>query len=622
MPDCSGFYRNGLPVAAVLLIFFFAGCTTTSWVIDDETARDYDSRTVVSDSVYFHQAGIPSPQNPVLELDFLQSTKAEYNEHLVSRRYIQQYRPRYGYLALGMTGMGIGLYLANTSVIDADKLSTRDRALLNSAALSIGLASYFSMKPAGEARPAGEKRQLQKTGTIVEEDTVPAELPEDAVATLTIHRGDSALVSDENLAFEENRIAVNIPQKSGLQQLDGGDTLSLDITVSYKEHQFRSRIPVSDFMQEFVVTDSSDVPVRSSPALISNNIIRHAGAVSRFPFLTDLNDGWFRILKSGEAAYIQKEKVSRIWRFAEVTESDHLVVPSDRPVFGDLEVERNLPENQRTNPDAIAVIITNGAYADPVRMLPHADRVAELAASYFRDAAGLYSDNIVILEDMSRDDILQFIDDSDSLKIGGRHLSAEESDFFFYYYGHAFTDEEDNLFLLPVDYDPGDREERYVSFEALADAIGALHTRSSLIVMDTDWSRASVFGQESSGQIRGKDQAVDELSRILTGDRENTALFWAAEPGEISGPYSGPNDRDQYPYDIFTWYFFKSIKDGFRTAGEISDYLERNVPFTSRRLHDRSQNPLFFGNRDLTLIPDPSESEDGEEEQANMESLE
>ena len=601
--------RNLAGAVAALLIFLLSGCTTASWVVDEEPVMDQESKTVVSDSTYFGEFTTPNPQNPVLELDFLKNREVEYSEHLISRRYIQQYRPRYGYLALGITGMGIGLYLANTSVIDADKLSTRERALLNTAAISLGAASYLSMKPVGEARAAGEERQLQQTGKVVVRDTIPAELSETASARLTISRGQDTLVDEESVGFEENRLAIHLIEKTGLQQLEANDTLSLDLLVTYNGFEYRSRIPISDIMQKFVVTTSSDVPIRTSPALISNNIIRHVGAESRFPFLSDVDDAWYRILKSGGAAYVQNDEVDRIWRIADLTETDHMVVQSDRPVFGDLQVERNLPDNQRANSDAIAVIISNGAYEDPVRILPYADRVAQLASHYLHQTAGLYSENIVVYEDMTKQQMIDLMEDSDSLMIGGRHLSPEESDLFFYYYGHAFTDDEDRLYLLPVDYDPGARTERIVPFDDMAHMIGDMRSRSSVIVMDTDWSRAAVFGQESGTEIRIGHEKMEDLSMLMGSEGERTAVYWAAEPGELAGPYSGSNDRYRYPYDIFTWYFFRSIQDGSRSAGEVSDYLERNVPFTSRRLHDRSQNPVFFGNRDMIFIPDSQETE-------------
>ncbi len=578
------------------------GCTTSAWVVKEEPTPDPDSEVVVSEERLFVPAATPTPQSPVLSLDFVMERQLQYNRHLVSERYIQRYRPRYGYMTLGLAGMGFGVYFSNFSRNGADQLSDRERIILNAASAGLGAAAFMSMKPVGEPRPAGERRLLQQMDTVVQNDTIPASLTEEEAARLTMVRGQDTLITEKQIPIRENRVSIHLGQQAGFKQLPISDTTGLDVQVQYQEITFNRHYPVPDFMQKFVEVVNSGVPLRSAPAILTNNIIRHVEAESRFPLLTEVDDRWYRILRSDGPAYVLKEHTRQIWQMTDTADIEEFVVQADEPVFGDLEIERDLPDNRRSNPDGIAIVIINSDYREPVRSLPYASRTGELAALYLNRVMGYYSDNILVFENMTGGEMQQLLAESDSLMIGGRHLNMDESDLFVYYFGHAFTDEDDRRYLLPVDYDPGEIDQQLIPLGEIAETLGKIRARQTVLVLDTDWSRGSVFGFSSRPEIRSPQPQLDALASALPPEsRSRSAVFWAAQPGQVSEPYSGMNGRRAYPYNIFTWHFFEALQEGAQTTGDIEQYLQRNVPFTSRRLHDRAQDPGFSGNRDLVL---------------------
>ncbi len=603
-PQASERVRS--PLMRIVLAMVFAlglsSCTTSAWMVAEQPVADPDSETTLSEIEFFHPVIPPSPQNPVFSLELLNERALLYNMHLASERHIQQYRPRYGYMVLGLSGMTMGLYLSNSSVIDADRLSTRERAMLNLAALSIGAASYLAMKPDGEPRPAGEKRLLQKTGTRVFQDTIPVPLSTDAQARLSLTRGTEKLVDARPLDFRDNTVSFHIGQETDIWRLPGTDTTGLHLQLEYQNVRFDQYVALSDFMQEFVEVTASSVPLRTSPAILSNNIIQHVGSQSRFPFLSDVDDRWYRILRSDGPAYVRKEYSRRMWQVADTARIGDQVVLPDQVVFGDIEIERNLPDNRRANPDAIAIVIINGEYRDPLQYLRNASRTAQLVSLYSSQVLGYYSDNIRVYQNMTYDEMRLLLQESDSLMIGGRHLSQDESDLFVYYYGHGITDPDNRFYLVPVDYDPAGGTSGLIPVQDLVDTIAGMSARKTVTVLDTDWSRASVFGTHTDNGVRIRTEEAEALQSVMSRLPETAAVLWAASPGQRSGPYSVNNDRVGHPYDIFTWYFFQGLKDGQRTTGGLESYLERNVPFTSRRLLDRAQNPGFSGNGNLTLI--------------------
>lgn len=590
-----------LRVLLIGLVLSGSGCTTASWVVEEDPVPDPSSEVVLSDSLFFQPEFRPTPQNPLLSLQLINFRELSYNEHLVSKRYIQRYRPRYGYLVLGMAGMSAGLYLANISDLGGDELGSRDRALLNLGAVSLGAASYLTMKPAGDPRPAGEERMLQKSGTTIVEDRNVIEQPSDTTASLTVTRGDTVLVEEQKILFDNAHLVVDLIQVTGITTLDIDDTTPWHVEIDYNGTYYRESFSVDDLMQEFVEVTENNVPVRTAPAILVNNIIRHVDRSSRFTYLQEADDRWYRILKSSGPAYIQTEHAHVIRSAVEDSDRQELIVQSGQAVFGDLAIERNLPENRRNNPDGIAIIIANGEYQNPVDNLPYAARTGELAEHYLTNTLGFFSENIMVYENINQQQMRDLFEESDSLMIGGRQLSMDDSDLFVYYYGHAFTDN-DQLHLLPVDYDPGERNERLIPFDLLSDALGKMRSRQTVLVMDTDWERSSVFGQTPQNQMGSNKEEMATVSRSLIGDSDRFAIYWAAEPGQHSAPYTGGNGHGAYPYNLFTWYFFHALQHGAETAGEIEAHLERNVPFTSRRLYDRAQSPAFWGNTNLSIV--------------------
>ncbi|MDI6400684.1 hypothetical protein QLX67_01665 [Balneolaceae bacterium ANBcel3] len=585
-------------------LFFTVSCTTSAWIQDDEPVVNPESEVILQETIRFLPKDMPRPRSPELSLDIVKERELRYYEQLLSRRYIQDYKPRYGLMAAGFTGMTMGLALANTSLINSDSFSGREKVLLNMASLAIGSASLLAMKPDGDPRPADEERFIQRTGIHIVQDTIPYVPVNGDSLRYTIMRGGDTLAYRKNAVPEGEPFTIHLLEESGLQELAHSDTTGIVVQVDFRDVEQTYELSVRSIMQEYVVVRAENTAVRTAPVRITGNIIRHAGSESQFPLLRIEDEQWFRILKRGDVAYIQSDDTELLWKPAENLGFDDRIIQSGQPVFGDLDIERNVPDHRRVNPEGIALVIINGQYAGPVESKPFAERTGELARYYFSQVLGFYSDNILIYENLTEQQMLNLFENSDSLMIGGRQVSMDESDIVVYYYGHAKIGQHDRLFLLPVDYDPSERNRKMVSFDEFVTVVEQLRSRMTLVVMDTDWTTQSVFGDTLDAYVRSNEERMKEFSGSLADPGFHGGIFWAAQPTQQSGTYLSPDGRIRYPYDIFTWYFFKAMQDNSKTAREIRDYLDYNVPFTSRRLHERSQNPVYLGNTGIQIVPD------------------
>lgn len=586
------------------LLFFISigGCTTSSWVIDEEPVRYPPSETILSERPLFLPVQMPEPHNPLLKIKLMTEREITYDRHLVSKRHIQKYRPSYGYLIPGLGVMGFGLYLANFSDQSGSALSGRDRVIINICSFAMGMASIMAMKPSDEPRDTGEYRFLQKKDTVITKDTLDSYLSEGKKSIINLKMGKDRILSNKEISFEDNVIAIRPLQHLNIQKLEKADTASLTIGVSYDGLVYEQTFPIETLMKSYVQTTSSEVPLRASPVRLDNNIVRHVPEGSRFMLLNEIDDRWYRVYGYEEPAYLPIDQARKIWLSADAEEADFLASAAGDVVFGDLSIERNLPDNRRAQPEGIAVIILNGAYSAPVKSLPHASRTAKLATLYANRVLGYYLDHILVFENMTHSEMTRFFQESDSLQIGNRQLSMDESDIFFYYYGHALRTDDGSRRLLPIDYDPDNSIDKSIPLEQAVNTLSQLRIRNKVAVWDTDFCGESPPGETEVYGVRPESEALREISQKIIQNSVKGGVFWAAQEGQYAGAYSRNQGDSGSFYDIFSWYFFEALQQGAQSAGEIETHIERNVSFTSRRLHERAQDPLFEGDRDLVLI--------------------
>jgi len=80
-------------------------------------------------------------------------------------------------------------------------------------------------------------------------------------------------------------------------------------------------------------------------------------------------------------------------------------------------------------------------------------------------------------------------------------------------------------------------------------------------------------------------------------------VIFGAQVNQHSELYVTDAGEDK-KHHIFPYFFAKALQERRTEMGSIFQYLQRNIPYTSRRLHDRSQDPQIFGNTSQELIPE------------------
>jgi hypothetical protein len=264
------------------------------------------------------------------------------------------------------------------------------------------------------------------------------------------------------------------------------------------------------------------------------------------------------------------------------------------------DVDRDIPETSRPNPDAVAVVIGNRDYqkAKPVDFALNDSRSIK---SYLIKVFGLKEGNIFYVENATQGDFSLYFGTRENFR--GKLFNAVRpgrSDVYIYYSGHGAPGLKDRKgYFVPVEADPQYVELGGYPVEVFYENLSLLPARSITVVLDTCFSGANVF-ENISPMVLEIENPVVNLNKgmVLASSRGKQLSSWYNEKG----------------HGMFTYFFLKAIQDrtsdlngdNALTFDEIYKYVSDNsngVPYYARRIHGVEQNPTIEGKfKDKRLV--------------------
>lgn len=596
----SRFCRAGAGLVLLAAALWMASCTTYSWTVEPDQVPDESERELLDTAPHIAVLDSASVERPVLELELLDVHTYRYPERLEIKRYVQRYRPRYGFMALALGGAAAGFYAANAAGDYTPSLSRNERIAVNTGSALLALSPLLGMKPVDEGEPTGESRLLNRVGEHIQPDTVRTQQPQNCTMELDIYLDGDQIRSGWQGTFEDGVLAVDLVDDLGIDRVEGAQPGDITLEGELEGQHYRFTVPVASFLQQFVEITRPNVPVRNEPEQTPENIMTHVGMDSQLPLQARVEEEWFEVLYGISSSYIEDDDGRLIWRTGEQDELDDLLIDPDEVAFGDLALESEVPQSDGERSASLAVVIANEHYPEPLTALSHAPRTVELVRLYLEEAMGYPQENIIVLRNASPTDMNSLLQQTDSLSVLDRTVDPDRTDLFFYYMGHARADG-DQAWLLSSDYHPDRAPDAATPLSDVLQALGRVETRSTTAVLETDFSAGSAV-QPRRGRANMQDLMLREAAQEFLADRPQAALFLAANRGQLAGRYRSPDGRENNQYGIFTYFFFDAIRQGLSTANDLQRHLERNVDYTSRRLFDRGQSPRFFGEPELPVV--------------------
>jgi hypothetical protein len=164
---------------------------------------------------------------------------------------------------------------------------------------------------------------------------------------------------------------------------------------------------------------------------------------------------------------------------------------------------------------------------------------------------------------------------------------------FVYLSGYAFQSGEGGIRLQNID----DEMSSPVISSTIFQKFVEMNPRSLFLFADLEFSE----GITDSTQSRlGTVQVLVETANELTRRLPNSVLLFSNRPGQKSSIYASSGFQN-LRHHIFNYYLADAIKKRNTRMSDIIRYLENNVDYTSRRLHDRPQDIQAFGNTTLRI---------------------
>lgn len=576
-----------------LLLLMFSGCTNSRWIILDEPEVDYSDRQQTDSRPVVLAMNSPSVTDPVLKLESAEINEVEYGLKLVSERHIQTYRPRYVLMALGLGASAMTIYLANSPDVINYDVSTEQRNIMTASGVVIGAASAFALRPYGDPRPTSEKVYLNTVGTSIGSDTTRISVDQQVKARL-VYENQIVAEADE-LQFENGELLLDLHNDFPEYHIVALEPSELTLEVEYEQQWFDFTIPVKEVLAPYVAITRNNAAVRTEPNQNMARVITNLEIDSSLPLQEIPDDTWFLTRHNLSDAYVLQEDAEIQWRAAG---EESAALESGIAGYGEIDVEQQLPV-RRQRPERVGVIVNFGNYTGTVQNIQNNERTARLVRDYMTQSMGIPQSNILQLTDMTYSEWQDFSSDVTSDELGAMHIKPDTTELIVYYLGHGLSASGNQLYLLPSDF--GSTGSR-ISMTDFLDTFGQLQTASQLYLFETDFTEVSVTGQQS-GMSSGRSAAIREVSQSFLQNRNNTALFFATNTNQQAGIFASPDGRVNNIHGFFTYYFLQALKNQHENTGSVFRYIQRNVTFTSRRYHDRPQDPQFFGDTSLVILP-------------------
>jgi hypothetical protein len=567
-------------VAVVFAAFVIQGCSSTSWVITDEEAMDINDFEMVSSSFFLESKRGITPQQPIVYFDLKSINTYEYAQRIKTERYIQRYRPRLGYVLLGVAGASISYYAAFSDQL-LDRPSDVQRYALTGAGTLLTGLSFLNMKPVGEPTRTGESRLLRQTGIIQEVDTIEARPYDTQNPGIKISYNGRVLTENSAWNFNGGRISINLAEEVDASIFPENPRSNIQVTATYDTLSHTREVSVESVFEQFIVVDVQITALRNEPESNPANVLTDLAEGSQLKLISKEGD-WYKVLYGISETWVSANDVRTIWRPSEFA-TDLSVIAIPNIPFGSVDVERNIPVLGRSSLNSAAFVLSNNQFEGEISERIYGQRDAKLMEEYFIQGFGIRGTRVVKAMNVASDRIVEraYSRLASSMNESGQNLRV-------YINGYAEIIDS-QVFLLGSELSEIG-EKQYIDLQKLFRAFNNLDLNSILIIADLDILNPN-----------GSSEPLENLASIVTDANFGGAVFFSSRPDQRSGIYSS-NNGDQNRHSIFTYYMAQAIKERNMTMNSIFNHLERNVPFTSRSLYDRPQNPLFFGNGDLGLF--------------------
>lgn len=553
-------------------------------------STDYE---VISSQEFLRQSSRLSPQDPILNLQLFSSTTYRYSEKVLMQRMIQDYRLRPGFVALGIVGAGLAFYAANSNAITGNKSSVKS-ITLNSAGGLLALTAFLNMKPVGEPRPTGEERYLRKTGSLVSTDTLQINTTEQT-ADVDIFYGDQLVRQEVDVPLPAGLLNIDLGTAMNSVSISGDNPLPVRAEVRFRDSTYNYQFSLEEILQPFAHITSPLAELRNSAEEIPSNILAELVNGSELQIVERIDNRWYKVLYGISENYILQSDAELIWRTSDYSQQSQVVAVPQIP-FGNVDVENNIPILSGVNRDAVGFIVTNESYGDSLSVRSYANRDGRLINTYLENALGYRPQRLFHIQDVESPGRFR----QTAQQVG--RMATDSSDLFIYLSGYTEVSRNNGEYdfqFVPVSPESDSLAASSIDLKEVFRTIARMPSRKTVVVAELSFRMKG--DSALSAQTLTLEQPLGRLANIVTSRKDSAAVIFGSTINQQSGLYVSRQGEDK-KHRILPYFFARALQERRVVLSEIYQFLERNISYTSRRLHDRPQDPQLYGNISIDLV--------------------
>ncbi len=565
--------------AILSLLFLGTACSSSKWVVENQYETDRNDFELLSSTKFLERVGTTNPNSPIITFQLKAENTFEYAQRVKTDRYIQQYKPTWKSVLLGLAGAGI----ATTAAISVQKNNSDNviqRNVLFGTAGFITLSSFLNMKPNGEATPTGESRLLRKTGSIEETEIVTAIPGPGLKATYSIFHRNEIIVGEKEIEPNNSTYSINLIEDLNPEIFEYDSSDAIELEVYFNNETYTEVIPLKNIFESFAVVSTQVTALRDEPELDSRNVLTDLAFGSQMK-LVEEDSLWYKVLYGISETWISKTDAYPIWRPSEFASQLSIIAIPNIP-FGNVDVESNIPTLRTNNDSTFVFMLSNGQYQGEFSERTYAERDLRLMEEYFQNALGIPSENI---------DKANNIDSQQRLNLAYNRfvnkLRRPQKRLIVYVSGYAIGNENEEIEIISTE----PNQYPNIKLNSLLRGLSDLPVKEIIVINDLDY----INSENESTALN------ESLSEGVLENNNNSIVIFAATENQRSRDFSVANG-DQKRHSIFTYFIADAMKKREGTVSGIINHLQRNVDYTSRRLHNRPQNVIYFGDTSISLV--------------------
>jgi hypothetical protein len=549
---------------------------------------------VVKNDEFLQEIGSLSPENPVLKLQLLSHTTYEYSEKVLVERNIQEYRLRPGLVALGLLGAGLSFYAANTDVISTSKNSVK-KVTFSTAGGLLALSGFLSMKPVGEPRKTGEERYLRKTGAALITDTLKVTQTGDRNVSIRLLYGDTVIYDEQDRPIHSGLLEINLANHLNALNIRGSNPAPVHLKVQYQDSLYQFSYPLRRILHPYARITAPVAELRNAPIETNESVLAELLRGSQLKIVDIKDPEWYRVLYGISENFIHKNNADMIWRSTEFARDSQIFAIPTIP-FGSIDVETNIPILSKKKKHAAALIITNQTYQDSLPTRTYTHRDGQLIRSYLENTLGYPESNIFHIKDLK--DVHELSKPLSSID----SIATDRSELFIFISAYGSIKATGNtieLGLIPAGRHKDSNFDE-IPLKALFRRIASIPSQKTVLLADIEFNH-ELSQEDVNARNLMMRRPLRNLSEIITNYNPRSVILFGSSIEQNSAVYLSNSGEDK-KHRIFPYFFARALQERRTNMAEIYQFLERNVSYHARRLHDHPQDPQLFGRITLDLV--------------------